>query len=79
MICVRINRVHMIVVVMVMMPMVVIVVMMMVVMIVPHVQTAHARTEMIAFGTIRHIGPRRICTLTFNMMVVAFLHCTDLS
>ena len=84
MICMRINSVHMIVVVMVMMPMVVIVVMMMVVimivvvMIMIHIQTAHARAEMIAFGTIRHVGPWGICTLPFNMMVVAFLHRTNL-
>lgn len=68
-----------IVVIMVIMMMVVIVVIMVmvVVMLVLCLQSTHASTEGIAERTISHIRSRCIRPLAFDMVVVAFLHCTD--
>ena len=70
-----------IVVIMVIMMMVVIVVIMVMVMVVVMLvlclQSTHASTEGIAERTISHIRSRCIRPLAFDMVVVAFLHCTD--
>ncbi len=68
----RVRRVVMIVVMMV-----IITVMVVVVVIIGSLQAAHPRAERVTQFTIHHVGAGRIRTLTFDMVVVTFLHGTD--
>ena len=74
----------MVVVMMMVVPMTVVMIVMMVIImvvmvVVAHVQTAHTRAELIAHLTVFDIGTGRIGTLPFDVVVVAFLHRTDLA
>ena len=47
-----------------------------VVMVICRLKTAHARAEGITERAVGHIGPWRIGTLSFDMVMMAFLHGT---
>ena len=49
-----------------------------VMMVIDRFQPTHSGAEGVTQRTIRHIGPRRVGTLTLNMVVMAFLHRTNL-
>lgn len=66
----------MIVAMVVVMVVIVAVVVMVMVMVICRLKTAHARAEGITERTIGHIGPWRIGTLPFDMVMMAFLHGT---
>ena len=63
----------------VMMVMIVFMMVVVVIMMVLRNQTAHAGAECITQRTVSHIRPRCIGTLPFDVVMVAFLHGTDLA
>jgi hypothetical protein len=56
----------------------VIMVEMVIMMMIRHFEPAHPSAKMITIGTIRDIRAGRVRPLTFDMMVMAFLHRADL-